>query len=207
LPGIGVSPADAWSGPSRLPVHRADLPAVNADHRGKGKRAQYGAFSPLSIGCLISIWQPRMLVWWFRSHKQSLSSAYMASWPLCNSLAWLDGIPRYPATWPWCQTATSNSSLPEGLAAFPRGGCGDSAGILKTAAGACVICTSSLPAFPQAGRLALAVGECAPTATRTRDLPLRRRSLYPLSYRGLPKPYVTWDGACSSPSAPRPLGA
>ena len=26
---------------------------------------------------------------------------------------------------------------------------------------------------------------CAPTATRTRDLPLRRRSLYPLSYRGL----------------------
>lgn len=25
---------------------------------------------------------------------------------------------------------------------------------------------------------------CAPTATRTRDLPLRRRSLYPLSYRG-----------------------
>jgi hypothetical protein len=29
---------------------------------------------------------------------------------------------------------------------------------------------------------------CAPTATRTRDLPLRRRSLYPLSYRGLPGP-------------------
>jgi hypothetical protein len=42
---------------------------------------------------------------------------------------------------------------------------------------------------------------CAPTATRTRDLPLRRRSLYPLSYRGLPKPYVTWDRTCSSPFA------
>ena len=27
---------------------------------------------------------------------------------------------------------------------------------------------------------------CAPTATRTRDLLLRRQSLYPLSYRGLP---------------------
>jgi hypothetical protein len=34
----------------------------------------------------------------------------------------------------------------------------------------------------------------APTATRTRDLPLRRRSLYPLSYRGLPGPlaYLGW---------------
>ena len=29
---------------------------------------------------------------------------------------------------------------------------------------------------------------CAPTATRTRDLLLRRQSLYPLSYRGLPGP-------------------
>jgi hypothetical protein len=28
----------------------------------------------------------------------------------------------------------------------------------------------------------------APTATRTRDLPLRRRSLYPLSYRGYSSP-------------------
>ena len=46
---------------------------------------------------------------------------------------------------------------------------------------------------------------CAPTATRTRDLPLRRRSLYPLSYRGLPKANVTWDGACPLPSAGRPL--
>jgi hypothetical protein len=27
----------------------------------------------------------------------------------------------------------------------------------------------------------------APTATRTRDLLLRRQSLYPLSYRGLPR--------------------
>ena len=38
---------------------------------------------------------------------------------------------------------------------------------------------------------------CAPTATRTRDLPLRRRSLYPLSYRGLPGPlaYLGWQVA------------
>jgi hypothetical protein len=45
---------------------------------------------------------------------------------------------------------------------------------LKIAAGACVIFTSSLPAFPQAGRLTLAIEGCAPTATRTRYLPLRR---------------------------------
>lgn len=32
---------------------------------------------------------------------------------------------------------------------------------------------------------------CAPSATRTRDLPLRRRLLYPLSYRGLRNPYPT----------------
>ena len=31
----------------------------------------------------------------------------------------------------------------------------------------------------------------APTATRTRDLPLRRRSLYPLSYRGLRQAKLT----------------
>jgi hypothetical protein len=42
----------------------------------------------------------------------------------------------------------------------------------------------------------------APTATRTRDLPLRRRSLYPLSYRGLRNPHATWDGSRSLP-APR----
>src|ERR1700733_3674917 len=38
---------------------------------------------------------------------------------------------------------------------------------------------------------------CAPTATRTRDLPLRRRSLYPLSYRGLSGPlaYLGWRAA------------
>jgi hypothetical protein len=30
----------------------------------------------------------------------------------------------------------------------------------------------------------------APTATRTRDLPLRRRSLYPLSYQGLQPPIL-----------------
>jgi hypothetical protein len=47
--------------------------------------------------------------------------------------------------------------------------------------------------------------EGAPTATRTRDLPLRRRSLYPLSYRGLRNPHATWDGARSLPSARRPM--
>jgi hypothetical protein len=46
---------------------------------------------------------------------------------------------------------------------------------------------------------------CAPTATRTRDLPLRRRSLYPLSYRGLRNPKLTWDGACSPPFTRRPM--
>jgi hypothetical protein len=50
---------------------------------------------------------------------------------------------------------------------------------------------------------------CAPTATRTRDLPLRRRSLYPLSYRGLPEPqaYLGWSSpaACSrAPAGKRP---
>ena len=34
----------------------------------------------------------------------------------------------------------------------------------------------------------LVIWMCAPTATRTRDLLLRRQSLYPLSYRGLPTP-------------------
>jgi hypothetical protein len=38
-----------------------------------------------------------------------------------------------------------------------RRGCGDPVGILKIAAGADVIFTSSLPAFPQAGGLALTV--------------------------------------------------
>jgi hypothetical protein len=33
----------------------------------------------------------------------------------------------------------------------------------------------------------------APTATRTRDLPLRRRSLYPLSYQGLQGFHLTRD--------------
>jgi hypothetical protein len=41
---------------------------------------------------------------------------------------------------------------------------------------------------------------CAPTATRTRDLPLRRRSLYPLSYRGLRNPKLTGDGARPLPA-------
>ena len=46
---------------------------------------------------------------------------------------------------------------------------------------------------------------CAPTATRTRDLPLRRRSLYPLSYQGLPSPQLTWDEALPLPSARPPM--
>ena len=70
----------------------------------------------------------------------------------------------------------------------PGAGCGDAVGILKIAAGSSVVFTSSPPAFPQAGGLALAIREGAPTATRTRDLPLRRRSLYPLSYQGLQDP-------------------
>ena len=49
---------------------------------------------------------------------------------------------------------------------------------------------------------------CAPTATRTRDLPLRRRSLYPLSYRGLSGPlaYLGWRAAvvrCLAEGCPR----
>ena len=40
---------------------------------------------------------------------------------------------------------------------------------------------------------------CAPTATRTRDLLLRRQSLYPLSYRGLP-PYLTCEPRGALPS-------
>ena len=32
----------------------------------------------------------------------------------------------------------------------------------------------------------------APSATRTRDLLLRRQLLYPLSYRGLTVPKLTW---------------
>jgi hypothetical protein len=40
----------------------------------------------------------------------------------------------------------------------PGAGCGDSVGILKIAAGAIGVFTSSLPAFPQAGRLTLAFG-------------------------------------------------
>jgi hypothetical protein len=34
-----------------------------------------------------------------------------------------------------------------------------------------------------------------PSATRTRDLLLRRQLLYPLSYRDLPGPKLTWDEA------------
>jgi hypothetical protein len=47
---------------------------------------------------------------------------------------------------------------PEGRAGFPGAGCGDSVGILKITADACVIFTSSLPAFPQTGGLTLAFG-------------------------------------------------
>src|SRR6266581_6189760 len=58
-----------------------------------------------------------------------------------------------------------------------RASCGDSVGILKTAAGACVIFTSSLPAFPQAGGLTLTVRGGGQGQDRTVDLPLFRRTL------------------------------
>ena len=47
---------------------------------------------------------------------------------------------------------------------------------------------SIMTACPFLGNTAAELGfrVCAPTATRTRDLLLRRQSLYPLSYRGLP---------------------
>ena len=52
-------------------------------------------------------------------------------------------------------------------------------------------------------RFRLSERGCAPSATRTRGLPLRRRSLYPLSYRGSRHAKLTWDGACPPPSARR----
>ena len=46
-----------------------------------------------------------------------------------------------------------------------------------------------MTACPILGKISadLAIWMGAPTATRTRDLLLRRQSLYPLSYRGLPR--------------------
>ena len=43
--------------------------------------------------------------------------------------------------------------------------------------------------YPIRGKMLADLGlrVSAPTATRTRDLLLRRQSLYPLSYRGLPR--------------------
>jgi hypothetical protein len=52
-------------------------------------------------------------------------------------------------------------------------------GILKIAAAACVIFTSSLPAFPQAGGLTLAIRSGGQGRGRTADLPLFRRTLVP----------------------------
>ena len=51
----------------------------------------------------------------------------------------------------------------------------------------------SLPAFMQEERADGPGFRGAPTATRTRDLPLRRRSLYPLSYQGLQGFHLTRD--------------
>jgi hypothetical protein len=52
---------------------------------------------------------------------------------------------------------------------------------------------------------------CAPTATRTRDLLLRRQSLYPLSYRGPCQAYrrmtsITASGPVRLSSRPAPRG-
>ena len=47
---------------------------------------------------------------------------------------------------------------------------------------------------------------CAPTATRTRDLLLRRQSLYPLSYRG-PTAKPTGQNRPTQPRPDRPAHA
>ena len=52
---------------------------------------------------------------------------------------------------------------------------------------------------------------CAPTATRTRDLLLRRQSLYPLSYRGPWQAYrrmtsIAASGPVRLSSRPTPWG-
>jgi hypothetical protein len=65
-----------------------------------------------------------------------------------------------------------------------RAGCGDSVGILKTAAVACAIFASSLPAFPQVGGLTQEVWDGAGERIRTADRPLTRRMLCQLSYTG-----------------------
>src|SRR5271165_5391895 len=60
-----------------------------------------------------------------------------------------------------------------------RASCGDFVGILKIAAGACVIFTASLPAFPQAGGLATETPGGGQGQDRTVALPLLRRTLIP----------------------------
>ena len=61
----------------------------------------------------------------------------------------------------------------------------------------CALRAAAAPGF-YLTRFRLSEGHCAPTGTRTRDLPLRRRSLYPLSYRGSRHAKLTRDGACAA---------
>ena len=63
-------------------------------------------------------------------------------------------------------------------------GCVTSVLILVRASAACAIGIPSLPALSQVRELETQLGLGAPRRIRTFDLPLRRRSLYPLSYRG-----------------------
>src|SRR5208283_2557402 len=65
-----------------------------------------------------------------------------------------------------------------------RAGCVTSVLILVRASAACAIGVPSLPALSQVRELETSLRRGAPRRIRTFDLPLRRRSLYPLSYRG-----------------------
>jgi hypothetical protein len=58
-----------------------------------------------------------------------------------------------------------------------RTGCGDFVGILKMADGACILLVPSLPAFPQAGGLAIETSDGERYWDRTSDLPRVRRTL------------------------------
>ena len=63
-----------------------------------------------------------------------------------------------PATRPAAKPVAFGFAVPlRARLTAPWDGCGDCVGILKIEAGACVIFTSSLPAFPQVGGLTLAV--------------------------------------------------
>ena len=65
-----------------------------------------------------------------------------------------------------------------------RTGCGIFAGILKIAAGPCVMRVPSLPAFPQAGGLTPTNPGSSRDRTRTYNLPVNSRTLCRLSYAG-----------------------